>query len=304
MAISAEVRALNVENAAKAKKIYLEGRNPASGADDWHVALKESRSIIAEALRASNYLRDPAAALRKSGQHMLAFRHLLAPPCSQDQFKLLCEPWSKGSEKPGRSVSANVAPVAASIVEEWLDDAAAPWLRMQRNPTRAELRNALQRASILIAAQRVQTILRGRLSAAQETAVTERLIAMGWLQRPAKLIDTRAAVDTKTFMYKTRFATNTTAPQEVDVACGLKDTVVAAIECKVTNDQTNSVKRVNDVLKKATAWQAHWGSFVKTVAILQGVVAAKDIDRLCDANVHVFWSHDLDSFQAWIESQI
>ena len=105
-------------------------------------------------------------------------------------------------------------------------------------------------------------------------------------------------------MHKTRFATKTTAPQEVDIACGLRGTVVAAIECKVTNDQTNSIKRVNDVLKKATAWQEHWGSFVETVAILQGVIAAKDVDRLTDARVHVFWSHDLAAFRDWISERV
>ena len=50
-------------------------------------------------------------------------------------------------------------------------------------------------------------------------------------------------------MHKTRFAAKT-RPQEVDIACGLQGTFVLAIECKVTNDETNSVKRINDVLKR------------------------------------------------------
>jgi hypothetical protein len=105
-------------------------------------------------------------------------------------------------------------------------------------------------------------------------------------------------------MRKTRFATATTAPQEVDIACGLKNSYVLAMECKVTNDETNSVKRVNDVLKKASAWKAHWGSFVMTAALLQGVVAAKDVQRLDDSGVHVFWSHNLDEFRSWLAGQM
>ncbi len=105
-------------------------------------------------------------------------------------------------------------------------------------------------------------------------------------------------------MRKTRFATATTAHQEVDIACGLKHSYVLAMECKVTNDETNSVKRVNDVLKKATAWKAHWGSFVITAALLQGVIAAKDVQRLDDAGVQVFWSHNLDEFRIWLANQI
>ena len=104
-------------------------------------------------------------------------------------------------------------------------------------------------------------------------------------------------------MYKTRYATATTTAQEVDIALGLRNTVVLAMECKVSNDETNSVKRVNDVLKKATAWKDHWGNFVKTAALLQGVIAPKDVDRLIDGGVEVFWSHDLATFEAWIDSR-
>ena len=100
-------------------------------------------------------------------------------------------------------------------------------------------------------------------------------------------------------MHKTRFATQT-RPQEVDIACGLGTSIVLAMECKVTNDRTNSVKRVNDILKKATAWQLHWGSFVRTAALLQGVIAEKDVQRLIAANVQVFWSHDLERFRVWL----
>ncbi len=103
-------------------------------------------------------------------------------------------------------------------------------------------------------------------------------------------------------MHKTKFATKT-RPQEVDIACGLGKTVVLAMECKVTNDETNSVKRINDVLKKASAWHDHWGSFIQTAALLQGVIALKDVERLLEAKVHVFWSHHLTEFERWIDEQ-
>ena len=105
-------------------------------------------------------------------------------------------------------------------------------------------------------------------------------------------------------MKKTRFATATTAHQEVDIACGLRGSYVLAMECKVTNDETNSVKRINDVLKKATAWKHHWGSFIVTAALLQGVIAPKDVQRLTDAGVEVFWSHDLEAFARWLAQKM
>ena len=75
------------------------------------------------------------------------------------------------------------------------------------------------------------------------------------------------------------------------------------MECKVTNDETNSVKRINDVLKKAAAWKDHWGNFVQPAALLQGVVKMADVDRLLNQNVRVFWSHRLELFESWLNEQ-
>jgi len=104
-------------------------------------------------------------------------------------------------------------------------------------------------------------------------------------------------------MHKTRFATRT-RPQEVDIALGLSRTYVAAMECKVSNDATNSVKRINDVIKKATAWKEHWGSFVEPVALLQGVIKPRDVRRLIDAGVVVFWSHRLKDLEEWLDERL
>ena len=103
-------------------------------------------------------------------------------------------------------------------------------------------------------------------------------------------------------MHKTRFVSGPNENQEVDIACGLRGTVVLAVECKVTNDVTNSVKRINDVLKKAAAWRSHWGSFIVSAAVLQGVIKFGDVKRLLDAGVEVFWAHQLDLFSDWLDS--
>ena len=299
---SIEVAEINRKNAELARELYMKGRSPSGGATDWRESLRQARGLIADALRSSEYMRDPAGALVKSGSHMTAFRHLMAPPMSQDQFKLVCPAWSKGSEKKGRVSPVNAKAVAESVLE-WIDRASVPWLGSNRSPTRAELRQTLQRVSALIAQQKVQTVQRNRLSNIQESAVVNLLLSMGWEKRPSTLIRVAAAVPSETFMHKTKFAT-ATRPAEVDVACGLGGTIVAAIECKVTNDETNSIKRINDVVKKAEAWQRHWGSFMKTVAVLQGVIAPKEVDRLSDAHVHVFWSHDLPALEAWLRGEL
>jgi hypothetical protein len=290
--------------AAKAKALYIAGRDAPGGSMEWRAELRYVRKMVADTLRVSKYLTDISGALRISSAHMGVFRQLTAPPLSQDQFALLCKGWSKGRERKPGPVKAATAEAAAAVVGSWLDTAIAPWLAANRLPRRAELRRLFLRAGTLMAAQRLQTGSRKKSASGQEGAVVELLLASGWTKLPSKLIDTRAAVPPKHFMHKTRFATKSAAAQEVDVACGLAGTYVLAMECKVTNDETNSVKRVNDVLKKATAWREHWGSFVHTAALLQGVLAPKDVQRLLDAGVVVFWSHDLDAFSTWLGEHV
>jgi hypothetical protein len=294
----------NARHAETARKLYLNDINPAEDAVDWHAALKEARKLIALALRASKNFYDIEGAMVANGGHMLVLRHLIAPPVSQDQFKLRCPAWPKSSEKNENPITIADASLVVASFDLWRDRRLTRWLDRKRNPTHSELRDILLAVSPLIAAQRIATLRRNRHASKQEQSVIDLLVRRGWIRLPSLLIDRRAAVPRKHFMHKTRFATASVAPQEVDIACGLKDTLVVAIECKVSNDETNSIKRINDVIKKAEAWRTHWGNFVMTAAILQGVIASKDVARLIDQNIHVFWSHDLPTFEKWINAQL
>jgi hypothetical protein len=294
----------HIADAERARALYLNNLDPAEATADWHYAVRQTRKLVANALRASAYLGDIETALRHDCAHTLVFRQLLAPPMSQDQFKLVCPVWNKSYENAGRPLDAPAARATAAVISERLDRGVVKWAAGAVPNSRPAVVALLRVASTLMALQKVSTARRTRLAFEQEYAVTEMLEDTGWTRLPSKLIDTRAAVPPYHFMHKTRFATNTTRPQEVDIACGLRGSYVLAMECKVTNDETNSVKRINDVLKKATAWKDHWGSFVKTAALLQGVIAPKDVQRLADAGVSVFWSHDLGEFQKWLSGQM
>jgi hypothetical protein len=294
----------NQRNAEYARRLYIEDADSLGEAKDWAASLGQIRLQVVAALSASNDLRDLRSALEADGGHTLIFRHLLAPPKSQDQFKLLCDEWSKSSETSGRPQNPEAAKAVAEVLTQWMDRNIAPWLVTNRDPKDVERELLIERVISFIAPKLTETQKRNRLSAEQEGAVVQLLQTLGWVQLPSVIIDTRAAVPPKHFMNKTRFATATTTAQEVDIACGFKSSYVAAMECKVTNDATNSVKRVNDVLKKAAAWKAHWGSFVETAALLQGVIKPEDVQRLTDEGVKVFWSHDLDAFMNWVQSRV
>lgn len=296
------VETRHIENAAKARAIYTAKQFPGELRAAWHFELRAARRDVANALRASAYLSDMVAALRINSRHSAVFRHLMAPPLSQDQFKLICPEYSKQAENNGKPIEASSARIVVDAILPRLDPGFVSWMAAGRSPRRQEVRTVLKVAAALIAQQRFATARRTRYAFEQESAVIQLLESEGWMRQKSGIVAVGASVQPKHFMHKTRFATKT-LPAEVDIACGLKNTIVLAMECKVTNDETNSVKRINDVLKKAEAWKTHWGSFVRTAALLEGVVAAKDVQRLADADVEVFWSHDLEAFRDWLQAQ-
>lgn len=297
---AADLRVFHGEQAQIAHDLYVAGFSPNDSAVHWTQVSKESTVRVVETLEQSRDLMAVAAALEMSGRHIAVLRRMLAPPMSQDQFALLCPGYSKQKEKSGRPLDeANAGEIAATF-EQWRDKSITPWVDARRRPTNEEKAAVLAAVSMSLSEQVIGTGRRTRRAFQQEAAVIELLESMGWNRVHPALVTQSAQLSSRQFAHKTRFATKS-RPQEVDIACGLGKSFVLAMECKVTNDKTNSVKRINDVLKKAHAWQDHWGSFVRTAALLQGVVAFKDVERLLDANVEVFWSHRLQDFEAWIK---
>lgn len=294
--------AFHEQQCNRSLELYLAGRNSQQGALDWRQALYEARRLIIDALRETRYLTAISDALRRSGRHTLVLRHFLAPPISQDQFKLICPDFSKDAEKTGAPVIAARAATIEVTFSQWRSPRLTSWLDTGRAPTRRQLYAAIDAVTPLMAMQRVATAQRHRLSTAQEQAVVSLLLQKGWTQMQSRPIRQAAELPPLHFMHKTRFVSGPNENQEVDIACGLRNTVVLAVECKVTNDKTNSVKRMNDVLKKASAWRDQWGRLITSAAVLQGVINFGDVQRLLDSGVEVFWAHRLDLLSEWLDS--
>lgn len=287
---------------SEARDRYLSDQDAVSDALDWRQALWNARREIIAFLRASDFLSDVAGALHSSGYHSRPMRHFLAPPVSQDQFKLICPSWPKSSEKTGTGLTEARAQATEAIFLERRSQHLTAWINRKRPPRIVELSAAISSIAPLMANQGISTAKRGRLSVAQESSVLKLLAAKNWVRLQSSLVSEGGQLPTKSFMYKTKFASGPGESKEVDVACGLGGTVVLALECKVTNDATNSVKRIDDVLNKANAWKSKWGTFVRPAALLQGVIKSSDVNRLLVNGVEVFWSHRLDLFSEWIDA--
>ena len=84
----------------------------------------------------------------------------------------------------------------------------------------------------------------------------------------------------------------------------LHDTRLMPCECKVSNSETNSVKRVvNDAAAKARHWNADYGlKQVVPAAVIGGCFNPKNLLQAQEAGLAIFWSHDLDKLGEFIES--
>ena len=294
------VQTYHLAASQKAVQIYVAGMAPAPLAEEWRRVCKAVRRDILRTLVETNGLRDLQSSLTKTGRHLLVLRHLFAPPISQDQLKLILPSYPKGAEKNATKLTKVAADEFAAAFAARRDPALTAWLGTNSNPRRPQIKRLLHTLTPMISSQIFNTVRRNRLSDEQEKAVEALLAAKGWTKTPSATVNNTSDLAPEHFMRKTRCKTRT-ATKEVDIACGVNPSLIMAMECKVSNDATNSVKRVSDVMDKTKAWHDQWGGFIQTAALLQGVIAYKDVARLLDSNVLVFWSHDLQPLSDWLD---
>jgi hypothetical protein len=90
--------------------------------------------------------------------------------------------------------------------------------------------------------------------------------------------------------------------RKADFVIGLHDGRTMALECKVSNSATNSVKRLNnDAAVKAETWKEDFGAvqFV-SAAVLSGVYKTLNLVEAQSRGLTLFWAHDLQSLVAWL----
>lgn len=286
------------ERRAEAEEAYTKLLEPDFEGEAWRQTVADAEQGVLVTLEDTGNLQHVEAALRSTGTHMLVLRFLMAPPLSQDQFKLACPEWQKGTEKSGRPLGLEAAQASAAAFESWQDHERTGPLRSGDDDEARQV--AVSATAHMIAVNTYRTVRRMRLAYDQEQAAVDLLVRLGYRQQTAHLVDQPGALAEDEFMHATQFATADGSTHEVDVAVGLPKRTILALECKVSNDKTNSVKRVNDVLKKASAWKRQWGKFVVTGALLQGVFSPKEPRRLLDEGVEIFWSHRLEDLEEWL----
>ena len=229
---------------------------------------------------------------------LYASRYLTGPPASADDLRVLAD--VRLTPSSIRSDPGGARRVVETILRG-LDPQRFAWVRENREPSAEERRIAVVATAALIASQRVRT---GRATDAprrQETLVKSRLSAAGFIEdepRPIPTVFAAPAVG--------RFTGECIvgATRKADIVVRLWDDRLMPIECKVSNSQTNSIKRLtNDALVKAQVWIQDLGrNNVVPAAVLSGVFGLKHLAEAQERGLTLFWAHSLEELLAFVEA--
>jgi XamI restriction endonuclease. len=173
-----------------------------------------------------------------------------------------------------------------------------PWVHRAVEPTVEETEAAVLATAAMMATRRVVTARANQAKRDQEELVTARLRTEGFEEVKRRRIRTLEDAPQR----GTYCGESLLGSRKADVVVRLHDGRVMAIECKVSNSSTNSVKRLNnDAAAKAVSWVAEFGTAatVPTV-VLSGVFKTHNLLQAQNQGLTVFWAHDLDSLATFL----
>lgn len=224
-----------------------------------------------------------------------AFRYLAGPPLSADDLKTVSE--AVLSPTRLRSDPAMVRRIV-DIVRIGLDRRRFPWIAEGREPTAEERGAAVLASAVLMATSRVSTGRRSESKNAQEQHVEDALTCLQMKKVGTRNISTlNLAPRPGEFCREAMLG-----ERKADFTVGLWDHRIMAIECKVSNSSTNSVKRLNnDAAVKAEIWYRDFGTKqIVPVALLSGVYKIHNLESAQNRGLTLFWAHDLAALTAFI----
>ncbi|MCC7017437.1 MAG: XamI family restriction endonuclease [Rhodospirillales bacterium] len=293
------------KDAAKAKDLFRKRRFDESKErylDAFAQLEKANKKIVDQLARILNDPIDPKliASLVRDEHLLTALRYLGAPPISEDDLKILI-----GNTLSPTQIAAEPAHAKAvrDIIRHILDPKRFPWIYERRPPTRKEKDAAILASSVVASAQRVQTGRRFAERDSVEGAVKNLLVSLEFRraasrQRGIQTLLTDAPKKGE-FMVGCKVGEH-----NADIVAGLFDGRVLALECKASNSEINSRKRINkEVAVDAAYWVRHFGEQnLVPAAAIQGVFNPTYLIQAQETPVVIFWAHQLQDLKKFIKT--
>jgi hypothetical protein len=242
---------------------------------------------------------DLLVSIVKDPELLAAFRYLAAPPVSHDDLETLSGArlaWTQLKADPEKANA--VRNVVASI----LDTKRFGWLRERRAPKKHELDAAILASTVVASAQRVQTERRSEERRELQEAAVRLLEKLDFrrIDRPRGGIQNLRRDAPKPREYMTEVLIH---EHNADVAVGMDDFRILAIECKGSNSEINSRKRINkEVARDASSWIGRFGAEIVPAALIQGVFNATYIEQAQETPVAFFWAHRLSDLEDFLRA--
>lgn len=239
---------------------------------------------------------DAALEILTDADLLYAFRYLMGPSVSEDDLKVLAD--TNTLKRKRLEENADLVSSIVGIVLEGHDRRRFPWIKEMRDPTEEERRAAVIASAALIAEQRTKTVRRNTGKTDQEQMVSDTLEEAGYTKTTPRTINTiDQAPAVGEFCGESMLGS-----RKADFIFRLLDGRILALECKVSNSSTNSVKRLNnDAAVKAKIWTEEYGSRqVVPAAVLSGVYKIHNLVAAQEGGLAIFWAHDLQEFTQWI----
>ena len=264
-------------------------------------AYGKCRGVVDELLEMTvdlSQLRNQAQSVLATRLKQEAVRYLASPPVSDSDLLVIAGIESL-SPKTLKANPANAQRVV-DIILDIIDRERFPWVNEDREPLEYERDRAAMATTVLLAVQRVATNRRNEGKQEQEGQVRRALIEAGLTLVPTRYV--RTLVDSPKpgeFCMESKLGT-----RKADLIVGLWDNRILAIECKVSNSEVNSIKRLNnDAAAKAEVWRRDFGELqVVPTAVLSGVYKLAHLESAQERGLTLFWAHHLRHLTDWIES--
>lgn len=247
----------------------------------------QNRKIVQRLFKATDFLRNLDGSVLSADPGLLdAARFLAAPPVSEDDLDTLVG----RNVVNRRTLPVDLAQQTLDVLNAMIDTIRCPWLDKDRKPTRAEVEKAIDWTTGILTIEQLRTDRRIESAKRQQDAVVNLLLAKGWVEEPRKPIHVLDDLPRGHFCRETEVSGS-----KCDVPIRLHDGRLLALECKVSNSSTNSVKRlIRETCGKADLWRRAYGQQLVTGAVLAGVYKLKNlIDAQNNYGVSIFWEHDL-----------
>lgn len=226
-------------------------------------------------------------------------RYIAAPPISDDDLKILAEVKSLApgvlKKNPG-AIRDIVRTVMVAI-----DRKRFTWdFTKGAEPNEQERSAAVLATAALLASAHVATKRRHSQQHGQEDKVRQALLGIGYKEVKRRKIEAITdAPGAGEFCPESEVVS-----RKGDFVIRLWDGRVLILECKSSNSELNSLKRLdNDTVAKARLWRERLGqSHIIAAAMVAGVYKLERLSAVQSDDLYLFWSHRMDGFIDFVQS--